>query len=60
MQGTMQLLVWQPAIVGVAYLVMDCSDVLGAAPDVQGMMGNLGLGLIIISPGGWIDVGVRV
>ena len=34
-KGSMQLIMWQPDIVGVAHFVMDCFDLLGAVPDAH-------------------------
>ena len=33
--GSMQLFMWQPDVVGVGHFVMDCFDLLGAAPDAH-------------------------
>ena len=47
--GSMQLFMWQPDIVGVAHFVMDCFDLLWAAPDARDD-GSSRLRLIFISP----------
>ena len=51
----MQLFMWQADIVGVAYFVMDCFDLLGAAPDGHDDDYS-DSNSSSFCPGGWIDV----